>query len=272
MSGDWTYRYFVEKAELFRVVMDSKEMVLRGRRLAAALASYLREHGLEKARILDVGCGTGRVAIPLAELGFEVIGMDISPLFIDIAKRRAEEQGVSDRTKFLICDAREMSTCLERFAPFDAVLFVWSTVLGYYDAETDRRILEEAARLASSDALLIIADTASKDFVSFLSNFVGGFRWYAEYDEYVVIECPIYNPTTGELLTKQLFYRKRRDRNLEFMGEAYFKIRLYTLDELISIAKAAGWCFLEALRSFIKREPYRTLGALNVVMKRCRKG
>ena len=269
MDNDWTYRYFVEKAELFRVVMDSKDMISRGRSLALAIARYLREYGLERARILDVGCGTGRVAIPLAKLGYEVVGIDISPRFIEIASQRAEEHGVKDKVKFIVCDARVMSHCLAAFQPFDVILFVWSTVLGYYDVETDIQVLRAASAISSPNALLIIAETASKDFISFLSNFVGGFRWYIEYDEHVVIESPIYNPTTGELLTKLLFYKKERNRDLKFLDEAHFKIKLYTLDELINIAKQAGWCFQEALRSFLNREPYRTLGALNVVLRKC---
>ena len=268
MERNWTHRYFIERADLFKIVMDSREMARRGKRLAEALARYLRLRGIPKGKVLDVGCGPGRVAIPLAKLGYDVIGIDISPSYIEIANSRVKEENLSGKAWFQICDAREMVKCLKDLAPFDVILFVWSTVLGYYDMKTDKEILRQALELAHRDTLLIVADTASKDFISFLSNFVGGFTWFTEYDDYVVVEHPIYNPVTGELLTKQTFYKKK-NRDLIFLGEAYFKIRLYTLDELVSIAKEAGWCLIEALKSFASGETYRTLGALNVVMKPC---
>jgi len=39
--------------------------------------------------VLDLCCGNGRTAIPLAELGYEVIGVDINPDFIASARERA---------------------------------------------------------------------------------------------------------------------------------------------------------------------------------------
>ncbi len=42
-------------------------------------------------RVLDAGCGTGRVAIELARRGVEVIGVDADPSMIATARRRAPE-------------------------------------------------------------------------------------------------------------------------------------------------------------------------------------
>ncbi len=41
-----------------------------------------------KGRVLDIGCGAGRVALHLQEKGHEVVGIDTSPLTIDICKKR----------------------------------------------------------------------------------------------------------------------------------------------------------------------------------------
>jgi SAM-dependent methyltransferase len=46
-------------------------------------------------RLLDVGCGPGRHAIELARRGFEVVGIDLSPDFLTVARRRSREAGVS---------------------------------------------------------------------------------------------------------------------------------------------------------------------------------
>lgn len=41
------------------------------------------------ARVLDAGCGTGRVAIRLAELGYDTVGVDLDPQMLEVARRHA---------------------------------------------------------------------------------------------------------------------------------------------------------------------------------------
>jgi SAM-dependent methyltransferase len=42
-----------------------------------------------RGRVLDAGCGTGRVAIELAARGFEVVGVDLDPVMLDEARQKA---------------------------------------------------------------------------------------------------------------------------------------------------------------------------------------
>ncbi len=52
----------------------------------ATFCAALAEPG---ARVLDAGCGTGRVAIRLAELGFDCVGVDVDESMLAVARERA---------------------------------------------------------------------------------------------------------------------------------------------------------------------------------------
>ena len=60
-------------------------------------------------RILDIGGGTGRWAIPLAERGYEVVLTDISERMLEVARRKVEEKGLGDRVRIVKADAQDMS-------------------------------------------------------------------------------------------------------------------------------------------------------------------
>jgi len=60
--------------------------------------SERRAMRLARGRVLDVGCGAGRVALYLQERGHEVVGIDLSPLTVDVARRR----GVKDARELAV--------------------------------------------------------------------------------------------------------------------------------------------------------------------------
>lgn len=45
-------------------------------------------------RVLDVACGTGNLAVPAAKAGASVVGIDITPELLEVAKARVAEEGV----------------------------------------------------------------------------------------------------------------------------------------------------------------------------------
>ncbi|MCS7111261.1 MAG: class I SAM-dependent methyltransferase [Ignisphaera sp.] len=270
LSNDVVYSYFIEKGEYFRIIMDSHEMVNRGKKLAKGIAKQLMMLGIDKGRILDIGCGTGRVALSLAELGYSVVGIDISSSYIEIAKTKARSQGVENRTEFIVCDARELDHCLSKYSPFNAVLFIWSSVIGYYDEDTDIRVLTHVRNLVDDKGVLIIADSINRDYLLMLHNIAGEVTWFYDYHFYVVVEKSLFNPVTSEVMIKHSFYRKD-GRNLMFLDEAHFKMRVYSLNEMVYMAKKAGWCLLKVLRDVAGEIGYSFTKPLNVIFSACKK-
>lgn len=76
--------------------------------------------------VLELGCGTGRVAIPLAERGFAVTGLDIAPSMLAQAeaKRAGLPAEVAARLRFVRGDLRSLALGRE----FDAILVTYYTL------------------------------------------------------------------------------------------------------------------------------------------------
>jgi SAM-dependent methyltransferase len=53
-----------------------------------AIAMEVKERG---GSVLEVGCGTGRVTLQLAQQGISIMGMDISPAMLSIARQKSQE-------------------------------------------------------------------------------------------------------------------------------------------------------------------------------------
>jgi SAM-dependent methyltransferase len=56
---------------------------------------YVAEAERSGGPVLELGVGTGRVAVPIAAAGIEVVGVDLSPGMLDVARERAELAGVA---------------------------------------------------------------------------------------------------------------------------------------------------------------------------------
>ena len=74
-------------------------------------------------RVLEVGVGSGRIAVPVALAGVPVVGVDTSPVMLDLARERAAPHGVE--LELVRADMRDLPD-LGRFAlvlvPFRAFL------------------------------------------------------------------------------------------------------------------------------------------------------
>jgi SAM-dependent methyltransferase len=105
------------------------------------LVALVRAGAVTPGRTLEVGCGTGTNARWLAEQGFDVLGVDLSPLAID--KARAKVAGAAERSRF---EVRDFLAGEPPAGPFDFV-FDRGCFHVFDDAEVRARF---AARVAAS--------------------------------------------------------------------------------------------------------------------------
>lgn len=93
-------------------------------------------------RVLDAGCGYGRIAIPLAEANYDVTGIDISPVMLATARQRSQQAGASVRWV-------QGDLCQLPFADdeFDCVLCMWLTFNELLYEQDQRSALSEMIRV-----------------------------------------------------------------------------------------------------------------------------
>ena len=92
-------------------------------------------------RILDLACGYGRHALALARRGFTLVGVDITPAYIEDAKQNAAREGLP--AAFILSDIRDVAFENE----FDAVLNLADGAIGYLENDEENlKIFDVIAR------------------------------------------------------------------------------------------------------------------------------
>jgi methyl halide transferase len=80
------------------------------------LERVIGRNAIEPCRALELGCGTGSNCVWLAQQGFEVTGVDLAPLAVEQAERRAHAAGV--KARFVVADVLRLPDLGEAFAFF----------------------------------------------------------------------------------------------------------------------------------------------------------
>jgi ubiquinone/menaquinone biosynthesis C-methylase UbiE len=105
---------------------------------------YVRRASRAGGPVVELGAGTGRIAIPTAASGKEVIAVDLSAAMLAEARRRAADAGVSDRITFVEADMRSFVAS----PPVELVTIPYRSFLHMATTE------DQLACLASVDASL----------------------------------------------------------------------------------------------------------------------
>lgn len=243
MPTHWTEKLFIEDPDLFRASIEAR--FERTHDEINCLIDLFNQNNVPRdGLILDLACGIGRISIPLAENGYNVVGLDISPSYIQRANEYAIEDGVSDNTRFVIGDMRKLASILSDYAGFDAIVNMW-TSMGYWDEETDLNILRQSLILTKPGGLFVM-HTANRD--TLIRRFQA--RDFSFGDDGLVVLMERELDLESSRMINFWSYYRREGEDLRFLNRMEINHRVYSLHELKDQFQDAGWKVLESYGGF----------------------
>jgi ubiquinone/menaquinone biosynthesis C-methylase UbiE len=124
----------------------------RIRRIKEDIAdTYIREG----TRVLEIGCGTGTLALMMAERGASVTGIDASPRMLAVAEKKIKEAHLENRVSLKYMDAALVG---DRFPPASMDFVVSTLAFSEIPPEEQAVILKACRKLLAPGGRMVIAD------------------------------------------------------------------------------------------------------------------
>ena len=179
-------------------------------------------------RVLDAPCGHGRISNLLAKAGADVVGIDRTGSFLDLARQDAKILGVA--VDYRRGDLLELRSVVPE--QFDAVIN-WFTSFGYHGDEELRSILASYHRALKPGGKLLI-ETLHHDW--FVRHHVQPpFTNVTQVGDDVMYDHSTLNPATGRVETERTVIRNGHNRT------SHHFVRLPTAPELRAWLHNAGF-------------------------------
>lgn len=215
---DWYTSLFDKLNKYWAEIVDARST----EKEAEFIGKVVKTKGL----ILDLCCGTGRHSIFLSKKGRSVIGLDLSPNLLRIAKERMTEKGV--RFPLVRAEMRHLPFQSETFA---SVINMF-TSFGYLPSEKeDMKSLKEVARTLKQDGTFLI-DIANREHL--LKIFQK--KDWGEFPSFYMLESRTIDIKESKLYSKWILLDKKNGKARTYDHN----LRLYSFPKLQQMLGKVG--------------------------------
>ncbi|MBI3824164.1 MAG: methyltransferase domain-containing protein [Planctomycetes bacterium] len=181
---------------------------------------FVLEHCRPPGKIIDLGCGTGRLSITLAQQGYQPVGVDLSPEMLKVARAKADALGLT--IPWVCANLVELGALADQ--SFDHAACLFSTLGLIVGAEARRRVVEHAHRLLRPGGV----------FVVHVHN-----RWFNAWTRFG------RRLLLSELIGSWLGRRASGDYDGIAPGYGKLTIHLFTRREIVGLLRSVGFDIVE---------------------------
>ena len=217
-------------------------------KVSQVLGSLLTRYGKSRGLLLDLACGTGSVSVRLAEKGYEVIGVDLSPEMLSEAQNKAYSAG--QNILFLCQDM----TALDLYGTVDAAVCTLDGLCHLPDEESVQAALRKVSLFMNPGGVFLFDVNSVYKHRAVLGNntFV-----YDTDDVY----CVWQNTLLSDGVTVQMdldFFEPVSDAGDYVRQSERFTERAYPKETLEAMLKKAGFTVLDVFDGYSGKPAHNT--------------
>jgi len=199
---------------------------------ATLIEAILQENNYQT--VLDVPSGEGRIALQLAQLGYQVHGIEYNSNAVKYSQQQAAQQSLTNVT-FEQGDMRTMQFSRQ----FDMVICMFNS-FGYFNDNDNEQFIQSAATaLKQGGTFIIDAHTLE----SLLPIFTPKEFW--QYEDYTIFENRNFDYTTSRLKGHWTVIK-----NGEMARHYHSNVRIYGYKELTTLLQKYGFTQFEAFGNY----------------------
>lgn len=233
------YTSFAENYDLLMQDVDYKKRT-------EYLLSLFEKYSKKPTLLLDLACGTGSFSNEFAKSGIQVIGVDISPEMLNVAREKSEKEGLD--VLYLCQDASE----LDLYGTVDGAVCCMDSINHITDIEVLSEAFKNVSLFLEPDCLFVFDVNTLYKHKEILAN-----------NTFVLEEENLYCVWQNEYFEDQRlteitldFFKSEKD-NIYNRCEQFIEERAYTTKELTDLLEAAGFS-VEAIFDDMSFKPLNT--------------
>lgn len=216
--------------------------------VAQVLSSLLTRYGKGRGLLLDLACGTGSVSVRLAEKGYEVIGVDLSPEMLSEAQNKAYSAG--QNILFLCQDM----TALDLYGTVDAAVCTLDGLCHLPDEESLSAALRKVSLFMNPGGVFLFDVNSVYKHRAVLGNNT----FVYDTDE---VYCVWQNTLLSDGVTVQMdldFFEPVSDAGDYVRQSERFTERAYPRETLEAMLKKAGFTVLDVFDGYSEKPAHNT--------------